>query len=221
MEKRMMIRKIAFTAFSFLFILQGILADTIPAGLLKQTYEFARKDTSRLLMDVYRKKGSEKESQPVMLFVFGGAFKTGTRDAAYYLPYFTALSEQGITVASIDYRLGLVDKKVTLFNTTAADDAINMAVEDLFSATRYLIDHAAELAIDTACIMMSGSSAGAITVLQADYYLSNRMPRSEMLPAGFRYKGVLSFAGGIFSHKGTPDYQTMPAPTFFFSWKQR
>ncbi|MCD7978612.1 MAG: hypothetical protein LUG51_16280 [Tannerellaceae bacterium] len=69
--------------------------------------------------------------------------------------------------------------------------------------------------MDPDCIMISGSSAGAVTVLQADYYLNNKMHSYEILPAGFQYAGVLSFAGAIFSHQGTPDYKEKPAPTLF------
>ena len=36
-----------------------------------------------------------------------------------------------------------------------------------------------------------------------------------MLPQDFRYKGVLSFAGAIFSHEGRPRYRATPAPTLF------
>ncbi|MCD8166264.1 MAG: carboxylesterase family protein [Bacteroides sp.] len=176
---------------------------------------YAQKDTASLYMDIYRQKNTPDQKQPVMFFIFGGSFKRGNRDAPVYNDYFYTLASSGITVISIDYRLGLAGKKIRLFNTKPADEAINMAVEDLFSATNYVIEHAGVLGVDPGCIMISGSSAGAVTSLQADYYISNKMPLSRMLPEGFTYKGVLAFAGAIFSHKGTPDYQDIPAPTLF------
>ena len=186
-------------------------------SLSKQTILFAHRDTCDLRMDIYRTETAQTEqtAQPVMLFVFGGAFMKGDRDKPYYIPYFRELAAQGITAVSIDYRLGLKDRKISVFKTKPADTAIRMAVEDLFSATDYLIRHAAALNIDTSCIMLSGSSAGAVTVLHADYTLCNRLPLSEMLPQDFRYKGVLSFAGAIFSHEGRPRYRATPAPTLF------
>ncbi|MCD7978611.1 MAG: carboxylesterase family protein [Tannerellaceae bacterium] len=120
------------TAFSFA-------EDSIPDILLKQTLTFAQKDTSELKMDIYRLKGTTHEKQPVMIFMFGGGFKGGKRNDPYYTNYFITLASQGITTISIDYRLGLVDQKITLFNTKAADYAINMAVEDLFQQPAMLL----------------------------------------------------------------------------------
>ena len=146
-------------------------------SLSKQTILFAHRDTCDLRMDIYRTETAQTEqtAQPVMLFVFGGAFMKGERDKPYYIPYFRELAAQGITAVSIDYRLGLKDRKISVFKTKPADTAIRMAVEDLFSATDYLIRHAAALNIDTSCIMLSGSSAGAVTVLHADYTLCIRL----------------------------------------------
>jgi carboxylesterase type B len=39
--------------------------------------------------------------------------------------------------------------------------AINMGAEDIYAATRYLIDHADALNIDSTKIVLAGSSAGA------------------------------------------------------------
>jgi acetyl esterase/lipase len=91
-----------------------------------------------------------------------------------------------------------------------------MAVSDLYSATNYLLQNAETLNIDTSRIIISGSSAGAITVLQADYEACDHKPSADVLPEKFRYAGVISFAGGIFSTEGVPSYTQAPAPTLFF-----
>lgn len=207
----------------------------LPTGITRESREFVQRDSESLKMDIYR-SDTASGRQPVMLFVFGGGFMEGTRDDESYIPYLCDLAREGITAVAIDYRLGLKNYdlwvmrsvprsdptkpqagKVTPFHTAPMDTAVGVAVEDLFSATAYLIAHAEELRIDTSCVMMSGSSAGAITVLQADYVLCNGFASSELLPAGFRYKGVISFAGAIFSHEGKPDYRLhRPAPTLFF-----
>jgi predicted esterase len=152
-----------------------------------------------------------------MFFVFGGGFTRGERDNAFYNPYYTALAENGITVIAIDYRLGMKNRKgFSIFNTEPMDNAIQMGVEDLFEATNFVIRQAEQFNIDTEMMMISGSSAGAIICLHADYIKRNNFQGSEILPPDFQYKGVLSFAGAILSHKGTPDYITPPAPTLFF-----
>jgi predicted esterase len=88
-----------------------------------------------------------------------------------------------------------------------------MAVEDLFSATRFIIDNADELGVNPSNIVISGSSAGAITVMQAEYELCNRASWAEVLPKDFRYAGVMSFSGAILSRKGEVKYASAPAPT--------
>ena len=62
--------------------------------------------------------------------------------------------------------------------------------------------------------MLMGSSAGAITSLQCDFERCNRTALAQQyLPEGFRYAGIISFAGAIFSRKGLAYTHDMPAPT--------
>ena len=190
-----------------------------PDDIWMETVTYAIKDTATLQMDIYQLENHDGDPQPVMMFVFGGSFARGNRYRDYYEAYFAALTREGFTVASIDYRLGMKDRKYGLrtFTSGLMAEAVQLAVEDLFSATNYLIDHAAEWNINPDSILTSGSSAGAITSLQADWVLKNRMPGSEILPDDFAYKGVIGFAGGIFSTKGAPKYSSgAPAPTLFF-----
>lgn len=190
----------------------------IPSTIEKTTKVFAVKDTSNLKMDIYKLKSQSDRVQPCMIFVFGGGFISGKRDSKQYNDYFTVLAEKGITVVSIDYRLGLrgIKKAPSVTNTKPMYHAVDIAVEDLFSATKYLLDNAGTLNIDAKLIMISGSSAGAITVLQSDYVKRNTLSGSEILPADFQYSGVLAFAGAIASKEGTPNYKIAPALTLFF-----
>lgn len=183
------------------------------------TYMFERRDTCDLFLDVYNPaKGSKitynGESKPTIIFMFGGGFITGTRDDSSYNKWFRMLTENGYRVISIDYRLGLKgSNKVGVAQVNAIDKAIHMAVEDLFSATRFIVENADQLGVDPSNIVISGSSAGAITVMQAEYELCNRTSWAQTLPADFRYAGVMSFAGAILSREGEVDYKVTPAPT--------
>jgi len=94
--------------------------------------------------------------------------------------------------------------------------AVSMAVEDMFDATHYIIEHAAEWHIDTKRIILSGSSAGAITALQGEYEICNGGALAlEHLPPDFRYAAVISFAGAIFS-PAKLQWQKTPAPVLFY-----
>ena len=98
-------------------------------------------------------------------------------------------------------------------------EAVDAAVEDLISATAFIIENAEELNIDPDNIVTMGSSAGAMTVLSADYELCNRTEMVSSLPAGFRFKGVIPFAGALFRDDGRPSYKENPAPTLFLHGK--
>ena len=183
------------------------------------TYMFVQRDTCELFMDVYNpKKGSQTTFQgkqkPTILFMFGGGFIRGTRDNKDYHSWFSQMTANGYRVISIDYRLGLKgSNKVGVAQVNVLDKAIHMVVEDLFSATNFIIENAEQLGVDPANIVISGSSAGAISAMQAEYELANRTSWAQVLPAGFRYAGVMSFAGAILSREGKVDYATAPCPT--------
>jgi len=184
----------------------------------KSTIEYIKRDDSlSLKMDIFQPENAVN-NRTCILFVHGGAFFVGTRDfSKYYAPYFKFFTDQGFTVVSIDYRLGLKgQKRPSIWNRKPLIYAIDIAVEDLFEATKYLIIHAQELGIDTSKIVLNGESAGAITVLQGDYELKNRFENSKLLPETFRYAGVISFAGAIYSNHGPLKYAEKPAPTLFF-----
>jgi pimeloyl-ACP methyl ester carboxylesterase len=146
--------------------------------------------------------------------MFGGGFIHGTRDDASYHNWFKQLTSNGYRVISIDYRLGLKgSNKVGVAQVNVLDKAIHMAVEDLFSATNFIIENAEQLGVDPAGIVVSGSSAGAISVMQAEYEIANKTSWASVLPQGFNYAGVMSFAGAILSREGKVDFKSTPCPT--------
>ena len=186
------------------------------------TLLYAERDSVKLFLDIYNAaEGAvttvDGKPKPAVLFVFGGGFVIGERDHESYNPWFRALTENGYTVISIDYRLamkGNTEKGLAVIG--AIHRAVEAAVEDLFSATTFLIANAAELGIDPFNMVISGSSAGAMTVLQAEWEISSGGPLAAVLPAGFDYAGVMSFAGAVFSDRGGIRYTSGSAPTLLF-----
>ncbi|GHU65175.1 hypothetical protein FACS1894123_10900 [Bacteroidia bacterium] len=204
-----------------LFILpvygQGDKYPTIDSAVEKQTFTFARKDSVELQLDKYRLK-TAKEQQPCVFFVFGGGFTNGKRDNPRYNNYFNYLANHGYTVISIDYRLGLAGGKKNIGPTNYKPllNAIQLAVNDLFEATAFALQHADEWNIDANRFVVSGSSAGAITAMQAEYENRNKSALSEPLPSDFQYAGVISFAGAIFSANGSLKWKAEPCPFLLF-----
>ena len=183
------------------------------------TYMFCKRDTCDLFLDVYNPaKGSETSikgiQKPTIVFMFGGGFIRGTRDDESYNGWFRTMSENGYRVVSIDYRLGLKgSNKVGIAQVNVLDKAIHMAVEDLFSATNFILENADQFGVSPDNIVISGSSAGAITVMQAEYEIANGTSWASVLPEGFNYAGVLSFSGAILSREGKVDYKKAPCAT--------
>ena len=187
------------------------------------TFDYAVKEGDTLRMDRYTLPAWDKESRrPCLIFLFGGAFTHGTRNAGQYRPFFDYLVEElGYTVVSIDYRLGLKEPlaagQLTPESfTQLLPQAVLMAVEDLYDATSYVVAHADEWRIDADGIVACGSSAGAISVLQGAYMIANGSRLTAKLPESFNYAGVISFAGAIVDMGGDLKWANAPAPVMLF-----
>ncbi len=188
----------------------------IAKGIKEETFEFVKRDTTSLKLDVYTHPNIPKNS-PCIIFVFGGGFITGKRDEEFYNTYFNTLVENKYVVVSISYRLGLEGiKRFTNFSSTPLKSAVDLAVEDLFDATKWVLKNANKMGIDTTKIILSGSSAGAMTVLQGDFEKRNKTELGKMLPEKFQYAGVIAFAGAVVTDNGRLKYKIKPAPTMMF-----
>jgi predicted esterase len=184
-------------------------------GVQRDTFHYATNGGEELYLDRYALDEASDAERPCMIFAFGGGFVQGVRDHEYYSIFFEHLARESIVVVSIDYRLGLKGLNPNGGVTAmieAFQNAVNIAVEDMYAATNYVIANAEKWGVDTTKIMISGSSAGAITAVQAEWMRCNGAERAKVLPEGFRYAGVVSCAGAIFSVSGKPKFKSAPAP---------
>ncbi|MDY6377585.1 MAG: hypothetical protein SPL17_02710, partial [Bacteroidales bacterium] len=85
----------------------------------------------------------------------------------------------------------------------------------LLSAVKYLLDNGKAFGVDARNLVISGSSAGAIASLEADWLFCNGRS-NEAFPEGFDFAGVMPFSGAIITMEGKPSYKKEPAPTAFF-----
>jgi predicted esterase len=187
----------------------------------QETYLYAERDTCSLYMDVFRAAPGSQTSldslqKPTILYVFGGGFIGGKRTEPFIMNWFERLNSNGYTVVTIDYRLGMKGYKMGkgLRGAYQASDRFyesqQMGVEDLFAAISFINDNKEELGIDPANIVVAGSSAGAIIAQAAEYDIVSG--RTEGLPEGFQFKGVMAFAGAVISVNGDPKYKSAPCP---------
>ncbi len=190
-----------------------VLAVVSVFGVNPTTVRYATIDGRDMMMDVYLPADTATAREAV-IFAFGGAFIGGERNNAEDLEYFNFLADNGVVAISIDYRptlkknpqlLGSAEGIAEAFNNAVAD-----AVSDFLTATSYVYFNAEDYGIDHNKIFASGSSAGAITALQAEYALCNGV-RPPVLPETFNYAGVMSFAGAIFT-RGPLTWTVAPCP---------
>ncbi|MCQ2282927.1 MAG: alpha/beta hydrolase [Bacteroidales bacterium] len=187
------------------------------ALMAQQTYTFARRGAVEMKMDVYQ-PAAPRADHACVLYVFGGGFFSGARNDKSSVLACTRLAERGFVAVAIDYRLYLANApKVPLLKMYSIfDTAIRYGVEDCSDAIAYLCQHADELHVDPARIILTGSSAGAITVMQTDYSRCNALPAAAALPQGFRPAAVIPYAGAILCRNNALKYATPPAPTCMF-----
>ncbi len=214
-------KKINLYRSTILFVFTALLFCRVEAQdeIIKETFVYSIKGNDTLRLDKY--DIARTDTRPCVIFMFGGGFFTGARDQAFYIPYYHFLVDQGFSVVTIDYRLNFKgfkpDKKLkTKDFLEIFQQTIYMAVEDLYDATNYVLDNAYIWNIDKNMIVTSGSSAGAISVLQGEYERCNRTEIAQVLPPDFKYAGVISFAGAIFSDHGNLKWNSRPAPVQLF-----
>lgn len=200
-------------------ILLLLLVSLSVSGQEKRTYAFAERD-SVLELDVWT-PATPRPDHACVIALFGGGFVAGERDNDYQQTVARELTDRGFTVVSPDYRLGLRDSaKVASFGKGFSalqhmfQWTIDIATEDCAEAVAWVVSHADELGIDPQHIVLTGSSAGAITVSQLDYCRANSLPQASALPQGWRPAAVVPYSGAVMC-KGKPRYRTAPAPTLF------
>lgn len=200
--------------------LMGIINFCLAQDIEKQTFIYSIKGNDTLRLDKYDIP-SITESKPCIIFMFGGAFLRGSRDDAYNTAYLRKLAENGYIAIAIDYRLGLKSAKEkgvgeAMDIIDVLENTINMAVEDLFDATSFAYKNAEQWNLNKDLIIANGSSAGAVSVLQAEYAICTNHELRKKLPDNFNYAGVIAFAGAIFSRNGDLNWTQKPAPIQMF-----
>lgn len=181
--------------------------------------------TDSLFMDIYKPIGDEKEFRPVMIWIFGGGFFQGNREAV--APFCRIWAQRGYVSVAIDYRLGfhtpLILGHPFSLNPAEPTRAGYRAMQDAKGAIRFLKGRHMQDSSDLQNFFIGGFSAGSLTALASQfvddasekppeaYALSNAgtippSPRPDLGPIegrlninGFdsKCKGLVNFFGGV------------------------
>lgn len=199
MKRTVLIVKLTFSLciLAFSGISQERYKEEITDSARVETYTYAFKDGKSLDLDVYFPMYDNATNRPLIFYVHGGGFSGGVRNDAGTQAYCKRLAKHGYVVSSITYRLTRQGTSTEFGCDCPAVDKLNTfneAVEDLQDATFFMIQNREKMGIDPQTIILSGSSAGAETVLNTAY----QPPYCYGLDSGpVSYAGVISMAGAI------------------------
>lgn len=180
-----------------LLLLFALIAFRAASAQEMKTLTYFVNDSTKLELDLFLPKTKSKEKLPLLIHVHGGGFSGGERQ--WDNPYVKYAASQGYAAASISYTLYMKGKDFGCNGKlTEKMMAFKIAANQLWQATLFFIKNSEKYNIDTTKIFISGSSAGAETVLHAAYWDNSKMSiYPEKLPQGFKYAGVLSGAGAL------------------------
>ena len=189
---------------------------SLPEGVVMDTYTYAVKGADTLKLDFYRDT-TRSGALPTFMFSFGGGWCTGERAPVLWAGRF---AKQGWNFVSIDYRKSIKDDEALRDSLNFKENyggALNVAIEDLFDATAWLVSHASCLGVDPSRIVTSGSSCGAINSVTAEWMICNGAPLAVAhLPEGFNYSAVVSMAGALWKEgDDLPEWASQPCPHMF------
>lgn len=123
-------------------------------------------DPTTLRFDLYEPAGDTAALRPLVIWVHGGTFRSGSRTSGELVDQATVLGRKGYVSASISYRLS--DQGCTVVNAVCLESIVD-ATEDAQAAVRFLRANAATYRIDPDRIAIAGTSAGAITALNVGF----------------------------------------------------
>lgn len=143
-------------------------------GLSHESLNSAEASTMDLKLDVYT-PDNESENRPVYLFIHGGGFTGGSKQAASIVSQANYYAARGWVFVSIDYRvardLGTVPQAWVDYAANLPSEQLNQyyaiypAQRDAKAAMRWLVANADRYNINTDYITVGGGSAGAITAV--------------------------------------------------------
>ena len=183
----------------------------------KTTYTYSIKGLDTLKIDIYTpRKAKKKEHFPVLLWMHGGGFTNGKRDATDEVKMMKYVSRKGYIGVSMSYRLLQKDNETGFgCDCPKADklETFKQAVIDYLDAAKFIFDHKSELYIDPTKIIAGGSSAGAEGVLNA-VYMKSFFVEDLTKYTNVKFAGVLSLAGALVNAEYITKTNAIPTVLF-------
>ena len=146
-----------------------------------------------VLMDVFEPKNDTMQLRPLIIFMHGGAYWTGTKDYQSQIALGEDFAKRGYVFSSATYRLEA--SFVSLLFQDKMLKAVGRGVQDTKKLVQYFFNSARDsgnpFRIDTTKIFLCGGSAGAFNVMHAVYLDSLDNLNQD-------WKAALNQIGGVF-----------------------
>lgn len=156
-----------------------------------------------LLMDIYQPTGDTASKRPLIILAHGGSFLAGSKTGSDIVPLCKDLAKLGYVVASIEYRLGMLN--FPFMDSVAASAAVMRGVQDGRAAVRFFRKNIQTggntYKIDPDHLYFGGSSAGAFISLHIAY-----MDLASEIPSYLDTIKHAGINGGIEGVSGNPGY---------------
>jgi predicted esterase len=149
------------------------------------------------------------KKRPLVIGLQGSGFVNTCFPEPCYTKYSENVLEryfvpQGFITASVQYRLNsLFDLQTLKVNDEKLKETHYKALQDARRAIGYIFENAEKFGVDTDNVFLIGTSAGAITALNAVYLDDNEVPKELSEKYGKlgkreNIKGVISLSGAIY-----------------------
>lgn len=163
-----------------------------------------------LTLDIYFPKQNAGKNYPLALFMHGGGFVNGNKDAMK--GHCMQMADSGFVAVSINYRKGWdqlsVMKGCDSLDKGGFSSATYRAMQDANSALKFLLKNADQFHINPNWIFVGGSSAGAITALGISYLSDDYIAKAykgeidslgklNESPSNFAIKGIANLWGAL------------------------
>ena len=153
---------------------------------IEKNLSYAGKTKKYARFDLYRPKTDGVTPRPLIIWMHGGGFKFGSKEATGVRVWCSSFARRGYLCAAINYRIGNKSLKFT-YNELVTN--CYRGVEDVRTALAFFKTHASKWGIDTTRIILAGNSAGGMLAIQTVY-------SNDPAPTGVA--AIVNFWGGIF-----------------------
>jgi acetyl esterase/lipase len=156
-----------------------------------------------LLLDLYQPAVDNSSRRPVIIWIHGGGFRTGSlRTQNYIVKFCEDFARRGYVCVSIDYRLR---RGEDMPDRASEFPALQDAARDANSAIEWIRANSSKYNIDANLIFIAGGSAGGRTAVTVTEFPgpdsgSENMPEALFKTREWNKKGIIAVAclwGGI------------------------